>query len=126
MTTNNSLRGVVVGHGSVAAALVDAVARITGERDGLAPVSNDQCDRGSLEQRVAEAVGDRAAVVFVDMAAGSCLLAVLRRLHDREDVQVVTGVNLAMLVDFVYHRDLTPAEAARRSAQSGTNSIKVP
>ncbi len=126
MTTNNLLRGVVVGHGSIAASLVDAVARITGERDGLAAVSNDQCDRGSLEQRVADAVGDAPALVFVDLAAGSCLLAVLRRLRDRDDVRVVTGVNLAMLVDFMYHREVAPEAAARRAADSGVHSIKVP
>ena len=126
MTTNNLLRGVVVGHGSIAASLVDAVARITGERDGLAAVSNDQCDRGSLEQRVADAVGDAPALVFVDLAAGSCLLTVLRRLRDRDDVRVVTGVNLAMLVDFMYHREVTPEAAARRAADSGVHSIKVP
>lgn len=126
MTTNNLLRGVVVGHGSIGASLVDAVARITGERDGLAAVSNDQCDRSSLEQRVADAVGDAPALVFVDLAAGSCLLAVLRRLRDRDDVRVVTGVNLAMLVDFMYHREVTPEAAARRAADSGAQSIKVP
>ncbi len=126
MTTNSLLHGVVVGHGSIAASLVDAVVRITGESEGLIPVSNDQCDRGSLELRVAEAVGNNPAVVFVDMAAGSCLLAVLRRLRDRDDVEVVTGVNLAMLVDFMYHRDQSPAAAARRAAESGTHAIKVP
>jgi mannose/fructose-specific phosphotransferase system component IIA len=126
MTTNNRLHGVVVGHGSIAASMVDAVVRITGDAEGLIPVSNDHCDRGSLELRVAEAVGTNPAVVFVDMAAGSCLLAVLRKLRDRDDVEVVTGVNLAMLVDFMYHRDLSPEAAARRAADSGTHAIKVP
>ena len=126
MTTNSRLLGVVVGHGSVAASLVDAVARITGERDGLTAVSNDQCDRGSLEQRIADAVGNAPALVFVDLAAGSCLLAVLTRLRGRDDVRIVTGVNLAMLLDFMYHRELTPDEAAARAADSGVHAIKVP
>ncbi|HEX6991117.1 MAG TPA: hypothetical protein VF151_04500 [Gemmatimonadales bacterium] len=126
MTTNSRLHGVIVGHGSIAASLVDAVMRITGESEGLIAVSNDQCDRGSLEQRVAEAVGTSPALVFVDMAAGSCLLAVLRRFRDREDVEVVTGVNLAMLVDFMYHRDQDPEAAARRAAEAGAHAIKVP
>jgi mannose/fructose-specific phosphotransferase system component IIA len=126
MTTNSRLHGVVVGHGSIAASMVDAVVRITGDAEGLIAISNDQCDRGSLEQRVADAVGTSPALVFVDMAAGSCLLAVLRRLRGREDVEVVTGVNLAMLVDFMYHRDISPDAAARRASETGTHSIKVP
>jgi mannose/fructose-specific phosphotransferase system component IIA len=122
----SELRGVVVGHGSVAQALVEAAEEITGLRGVLVGVSNSGCDRGALEERVAAAVGEGAAVVFVDLAAGSCLLAVLRRLRDRDDVRIVTGVNLAMLVDFLFHRTLPPAEAAAHAANSGGSAIKVP
>lgn len=122
----SELRGVVVGHGRVAQALVEAAEEISGLRGILVPVSNAGCDRGALEERVASAVGEGAAVVFVDLAAGSCLLAVLRRLRDREDVRIVTGVNLAMLVDFLFHRTLPPAEAAAHAANSGGSAIKVP
>ena len=122
----SELRGVVVGHGSVAQALVEAAEEISGLRGVLVPVSNTGCDRGALEARVAAAVGEGAAVVFVDLAAGSCLLAVLRRLRDRDDVRIVTGVNLAMLVDFLFPRTLPPAEAAAHAANSGGSAIKVP
>jgi mannose/fructose-specific phosphotransferase system component IIA len=122
----SELRGVVVGHGRVAQALVEAAEEISGLRGVLVPVSNSGCDRGALEERVAAAVGEGAAVVFVDLAAGSCLLAVLRRLRDRDDVRIVTGVNLAMLVDFLFHRTLPPAEAAAHAAHSGGSAIKVP
>lgn len=122
----SELKGVVVGHGRVAQALVEAAEEISGLRGILVPVSNSGCDRGALEERVAAAVGEGAAVVFVDLAAGSCLLAVLRRLRDREDVRIVTGVNLAMLVDFLFHRTLPPAEAAAHAANSGGSAIKVP
>jgi mannose/fructose-specific phosphotransferase system component IIA len=119
------LRGVVVTHGDVAAALVEAVARITGQADGLVAVSNRGCDRATLEQRVAEAAGGVPAVVFVDMPSGSCLLASARYLHAHENVACVAGVNLAMLVDFMYHRDGTPAEAAERALATGGRAIKV-
>ncbi len=122
----SELNGVVVGHGGVAKALVEAAEEITGLRGVLVPVSNTGCDRGALEERIVAAVGEGPAVVFVDLAAGSCLLAVLRRLRDREDVRIVTGVNLAMLVDFLFHRTLPPAEAAAHAASSGGSAIKVP
>ena len=119
------LRGVIVCHGLLARALVDATAQISGMADALVPVSNSGCDRGDLEARVEAAVGTGPTVVFVDMASGSCLFAVLRRLRERDNVRVVTGVNLAMLLDFVFHRDLTPDEAAKRAVEIGEKAIQV-
>lgn len=120
------LRGIVVGHGAVAAALVEAAEHISGVRGAVVPVSNTGCDRGALEARIVAAVGDGPAVVFVDLAAGSCLLATLHRLHERKDIPVVTGVNLAMLIEFLFHRDLPAAEAANRAAATGTRAIRMP
>ena len=92
----------------------------------LTAVSNSGCDRGALEDRVAEAVGAGPAVVFVDLSSGSCLFAVLNRLKASAIAKTVTGVNLAMLVDFVFHRTLPLDEAAARAAIAGGKAIRVP
>ena len=112
------LRGVVVTHGRVAEALVAAAEEITGIRDVLVPVTNSGAGREALEERVLAAVGSAPALVFVDMPSGSCLIAAMR-----EDVRVVTGVNLAMLLDFLMHRDRNVAEAAHAAAATGAKSI---
>src|SRR6478672_13669670 len=108
---SEDLRGVVVCHGGMAGALVQAAEQISGVDGALIPVSNTGCDRDTLEQRVLAAVDKQLSVVFVDLASGSCLFAVLKRLRSEQSVRVVTGVNLAMLVDFVFHRSLSPEEA---------------
>ena len=123
---SEELRGVVVCHGTLAGALVQAAEQISGFGGGLIPVSNSGCDRDALEDRVLAAVDGHPAVVFVDLASGSCLFAVLKRLRSEQLVKVVTGVNLAMLVDFVFHRSLSPAEAATRAAAAGEKSIGIP
>ena len=123
---SEELRGVVVCHGPMAGALVQAAEQISGLGGALVPVSNTGCDRDTLEERVLAAVDGHPAVVFVDLASGSCLVAVLKRLRSEQLVKVVTGVNLAMLVDFVFHRSLSPAEAATRAAAAGEKSIRVP
>ena len=123
---SEELLGVVVCHGALATALVQAAEQISGLTNVLEPVTNTGCDRDTLEERVLRAVNGRPAVVFVDLASGSCSFAVLKRLRGEPTVRVVTGVNLAMLVDFVFHRDLSPEEAATRARAAGEKSIRIP
>jgi mannose/fructose-specific phosphotransferase system component IIA len=123
---SDALRGVVVCHGGLAKALVEAAESISGLTGVLVPVSNSGCDREALETRVAAAVDGRPAVVFTDLPSGSCLFAVLKQLRAIAGVKVVTGVNLSMLVDFVFHLSLTPEAAADRAIDAGTKAIRIP
>lgn len=120
------LRGVIVSHAALAQALLAAVAAITGVKDALVPVSNDGCDTGALAERLTQAIAGAPAVLFVDLPGGSCLTSSVRLARGRADLAVVTGVNLAMLLDFVFHRELAPAEAARRAAEAGSRAIRTP
>ena len=121
----SELKGIVLSHAALAAGMVDAVKQITGDAGGLVAVSNDGCDSGELGKRLAAAVGGSNAVVFVDLPGGSCLQAAMRHMKSGAQVAVVAGVNLAMLLDFVYHRSQTPAEAARRAAEHGVKAVRA-
>ena len=122
---SSGVRGVVVCHAGLAASLVEAVNQISGFGDALVPVSNEGCDRDLLRDRIAEALGPDPAVVFVDLPTGSCMMAALRELKGAHDASIVTGVNLPMLLEFVFHRDGTPDEAAGRARAAGTEAIRV-
>lgn len=123
---SDGLRGVVVAHGPLATALIRAAEAISGVTGVLVAVSNADCDRGKLEARIADAIGSDPAVVFVDLPSGSCFFAALHRFKTAPGVKVVTGVNLAMLVDFVFHRQLPAPEAAERAVAAGARAIQVP
>ena len=121
----SDLRGIIVSHAAVAQALVAAVAAITGIEGALTPVSNEGCGADALAQRLSDAVGSGPAVLFVDLPGGSCFTSSARYAKQHAGIAVVTGVNLAMLLDFVFHRDVTPAEAARRALDAGSKAIRV-
>ena len=89
-------------------------------------VSNAGCDRGELEARVAEAVGRRAGGRL--RGHGRAAPASSRRCAgcgSVPDVRVVTGVNLAMLLDFVFHRELSVDDAAARAVEVGDEGHPV-
>ena len=117
------LAGIVLAHAELAQALVAAVQAIAGDDHGLVPVSNTGCDRAALTARLDHAIAGRASVVFADMPGGSCAFSAAAYARGNPHVRVVTGVNLAMLLDFAFHRDQDAAAAAQRAVETGRASV---
>ncbi len=120
----SDLTGVVVTHGTVAEGMVEAAERITGITGVFVPVSNEGCDLEDLGDRIDAATRGRPSVVFVDMPVGSCLQAAARVVRTDSKRAMVAGVNLPMLLDFCFHRELTPSQAAQRAVTKGLDAIK--
>lgn len=119
----STIKGVVVGHGTLAAALIGAVEQISGAGSGLVAISNTDCDRGTLEERIIAAATPGPALVFIDMPSGSCHFAAMRRIQTVSQVRVVTGVNLAMLLEFIFRRDGDLDEVATQVAEIGARAV---
>lgn len=116
--------GLVVSHASLAEGLVQSVRQIAGvEGDALRAVSNEGCGPEALQAAVSGALGTGPGIVFTDMPSGSCAFAARRLTLDRPDTAVVCGVNLPMLLDFVFHRDLPLPELVDRLVSKGKASI---
>ncbi len=119
-------RGIVVAHGTMAHGLVDAVRRIAGgAADALTAVSNEGMSpqelRGKLEDLAA---GDGPVVVFADLLSGSCGMAAMVSCKDGGGRAVLCGVNLPILLDFVFHRDLALGELVPRLEGKGRDGIR--
>ena len=119
------LRGVVFTHAGLSDSLVRAVAEITGDSESLVAVSNCGLGRDGLCDVITKLIQDSPTVVFVDLPGGSCFQAVLAVTRERDDVALVTGVNLPMLLDFVFNRGVSPAQAAERAATVGLQAIRA-
>jgi len=117
-------RGVVVAHGGLAEGLVGAVRQIAGAApEDLCAVHNRGLGREELCACIlAELTGPRN-LIFTDLPSGSCHLAALIVTRKRPGVPVITGVNLPMLLDFVFHRKLAFEELVPRLADRGRSAI---
>jgi len=118
-------RAVVTGHGDFAAGVISAVQQISGKGDAFRGVSNRDLSAAALEDAVRatlHAIG--AKVIFTDLPAGSCTIAARRIARDEPDVIVVSGVNLSVLLAWVF----APGDGAgayEHAAQRGRNAIGV-
>lgn len=121
----NGPTGIVIAHGDMAEGLVSAVRRITGSRaDVLVPLTNDGKSPDQVRTEIADVAGGGSAVVFVDLQAGSCCTAALASCTECADRVVVTGVNLPMLLDFVFNHGIPFGELVERVVDRGQTAIK--
>lgn len=121
---NEPVRGLVVSHATLAEGLVQSVRQIAGaDADALVAVSNEGCGPDALQRNVLQALGEGPGIVFTDLPSGSCAFAARKLSLERADTAVVCGVNLPMLLDFVFHRELPLPELVDRLVSKGKSSI---
>jgi PTS system N-acetylgalactosamine-specific IIA component len=119
-------KAIVVGHGEFSAGLVSAVGQICGLADKLVVLSNVGQTPQDIEATLRhELARTGARVIFTDLPGGSATIAARRIAKDEPGLVLVTGVNLATLLDFVFSSAATPEEAARSAAERGKASLVV-
>lgn len=119
-------RAIVIGHGDFSAGLVSAVDQICGMAGKLVGLSMKGLTPEDIEGAIrTELSRTSARVIFTDLPAGSATLAARRILKEDTSIVLVSGVNLATLLDFVFNTAATPIEAARSAADRGKASLIV-
>ena len=119
-------RAIVIGHGEFAGGLVSAVGQICGMADKLVVLSMMGMTPEDIESTIREQLTRTGArVIFTDLPAGSATIAARRIVKDDPTIVLVSGVNLATLLDFVFNNAVSPTEAARTAAERGKASLIV-
>lgn len=121
---SEQVRGLIVAHSSLAEGMAAAVRQIAGVgEEALGAVSNEGRGPEGLLAAVRGAVGDAPVILFTDLASGSCALAARKLSIERPGTGIVCGVNLAVLLDFVFHRDLPLPDLVARLVEKGRGGI---
>jgi PTS system mannose-specific IIA component len=122
---------VVVTHGQLAAELVNAAEAIVGDLPRFAAVSigwHDDTDdaRDEIRQAIARLQSDSGVLVLTDMFGGTPTNLGLSFVEP-DRVEVVTGVNLPMLIKLSSLRPAQPEllAVARELRETGRNAIHV-
>ena len=116
------VRAVVAGHGQFAVGIISAVEQITGRGGVFVPVSNAGLCLDDIQGAIARALDDTGAtVIFTDLPAGSCTMAVRRLVRERPGTVLVTGINLSLLLDFAM-QDLPTGEDAQTALHTAVQT----
>jgi len=120
---------IVVAHAGLAAALINAAEMIVGEIDGAAAVeikADDSVENIRLALTSAiESVSSGKIIIMTDMFGGTPSNMSLSFLKENQ-VEVLTGVNLPMLIKFASDRDrLGVAELAAQIRDTGREGVAV-
>ena len=118
---------VVVTHGALAGELVNATRTIVGDIPSIAAVSigwtDDMNSAREAIERALEEVGGGDVLILTDMFGGTPTNVSLPFLSPR--VEIVTGVNLPMLIKLTSLREGELLEVARVIREQGKNAIYV-
>lgn len=120
---------LVVTHGGLAFELMRALERIVGPVDrvrGLTIGWDDdlQAARKAVEEAISEVDPGGGVLILTDMFGGTATNVTLSFLRD--GVEILTGVNLPMLIKFANLRDkCSLKEAATRIKEQGQRSIAL-
>ena len=121
---------VVVTHGQLATELLNAAETIVGDLPGFAAISigwHDDVEqaREEIGQAISRLETGDGVIVLTDMFGGTPSNLAMSLLEEGR-VEVVTGVNLPMLIKLANLRETVPLqEVARRIREDGRNAIWV-
>ena len=119
-----TVRALVAAHGTLAAGLVSAVDQITGRGALFHPLSNSQLGLGDIQEMITRTLDETGArVIFTDLPAGSCTMAVRRLMRAHPGLLLVTGANLPLLLEFAMQDDTDAVVAAQAAIERGRSSM---
>ena len=122
--------GIIVSHGRLAEELLNALTIILGEAPNIEAISIGWYDdvedsKKRISQCLKRVDQKNGVVIFTDMFGGTPSNLSFSFLRDNQ-VEIITGINLPMLIKFVsLQRDNDLREVARKVVEQGKKNIHL-
>lgn len=107
------VRGIIIGHGTFAEAMLKTAVQIVGKQPLIETVSNIGLSGTLLNEKIRKAVQhdtSQDTIIFVDLSGGSCTIGCYNLLKNMENLNVICGVNLPILLEFFMLREKYTAQ----------------
>ena len=121
---------VLVSHGSLASGMLDGARMIVGNLEGVAAVGLFESEAvedlmGKIEAALAQVDQGDGTLILVDAFGASPFNASARLALERKNIEVVTGMNLPMLLELAVQREGRDlAGVAQLALETGRSSIR--
>lgn len=122
--------GIIVSHGKLAEELLNVLTIILGEAPNIEAISIGWYDdveesKKKINQSLKRVDQKNGVIIFTDMFGGTPSNLSFSFLRDNE-VEIITGVNLPMLIKFVsLQRSKNLKEVARKVVEQGKRNIHL-
>lgn len=120
---------LLISHGNLAQEFLNTSKMIMGEQQGVTALGL-RPDEGNEEfgNRIFEACSksytDDGILIMTDLYGGTpCNTAILRTLNSFENIEILTGINLAMVIEAIISREQPLKEAVNSLKESGISGI---
>jgi mannose/fructose/sorbose-specific phosphotransferase system IIA component len=101
------INAIIIGHGDFAQAMLRTAESIVGEQENVEVVSNKgfSCEQlgRDIERRCRNR--ERDTIIFLDLPGGSCTITCYTLLKSHHDLNIISGVNLPLLIEFFMLRN---------------------
>lgn len=101
--------GIVLTHGQIGTALIEATESIFGKIDNIHALSTADLSlldiNAKLKQIIAAQDWENGTIIMVSLIGGSCWNSGLALARQLPNIEVISGANLTMLISFLSKRD---------------------
>ncbi len=121
--------GVLITHGNLAQAMMETTQKFADAGKDMYVFSNQKDDLSAIAHEVVclcDSCPQSTLFVFTDLVGGSCWQTAFRIKKERQQVKIIGGINLPMLISFIINRDHLDAEQLlRKILEDGQKAIRV-
>ena len=122
------VRAVLIMHGGLGSALLEAARSVYGPIDDVPVLSNEGLSKAQIEEHIAGVVADwsEGGLVLTDFWGGSCHVCAQSVARGNRRIILLTGLNLPMLLHYLHNRDHSTVEQlAEGMIQRGRDQIRT-